>query len=362
MSEHSYRLLPRAYSLRDADGNRKPVSITEALRQYWRSLNFLADRRRTLHALFELGHFLMAIPTIIFFARYVSVSTMVAYFAMFMFLANVANTIWYHRYVSHRAFQFAHPVIPKIILWLNPLGYREEVYALVHHIHHTKSDTDDDPNGPQLSWLGNYAASYFEIDTDMSRAQYEHLKARLAHVGMRFSSYESFQRWACVESIPHYLTRWLFATVLWVTVFYATGGMPLLMAWLAVQFCWHAVVRDFNFRGHAKDGESSQIDGWEFDRRSHALNQRFYGYLAGEWHNNHHAFRASANTAFRPGQVDLPFQMIRFMAKLGIVSSYLDHRRQFNERFADDIANAKRGSAAPHHAHTVPSTDRAGAE
>ncbi|UPG85814.1 hypothetical protein L2Y94_00175 [Luteibacter aegosomatis] len=344
MSEHSYKLLPRAYSLRDSQGNRRPVGLADALRQYGRSLNFVADKRRTLHALFEFTHFLMVIPTIMFFARFASLYTMAAYFAFFFFLANVSNTIWYHRYVSHRAFQFAHPVIPRIILWLNPLGYREEVYALVHHIHHTKADSDEDPNGPQLGWLGNYAASYFEIDTDMTREQYERLKARLLHVGMPFSSYESFQRWACVESIGHYLARWAFATTLWLGVFYAIGGLPLVMSWLAVQFCWHAIVRDFNFRGHAKHDKPSQVDGWDFDRRSLALNHRFYGYLAGEWHNNHHAFRASANTAFRPGQVDIPFQMIRLLAKVGIVSSYLDHRCQFNERFASDIARTARGA------------------
>ncbi|MBB3228869.1 stearoyl-CoA desaturase (delta-9 desaturase) [Luteibacter sp. Sphag1AF] len=333
MNDQSLRLLPRAYSLRDAEGKRKRVTVREALRQYGQSLNFLADRRRTLHAAFEFSHFLMVIPTIIFFAYYVSVSTMVLYFVIFSVLANVANTIWYHRYCSHRAFQFSHPIIPKLCLWFNPLGYREEVYALVHHVHHTKADEDEDPNGPQLSWLGNYAASYFEIDTDITPAQYEHVKARLAHVGMPFSSYESFQRWACVESIPHYLGRWAFATVFWAGVFYAMGGMPTLMAWFAVQFCWHAIVRDFNFRGHGTPEKPKQVDGWDMDRRTLALNQRFYGYLAGEWHNNHHAFRASANTAFMRGQVDIPFQMIRLLKGVGIVSKYHDHRKEFAARF-----------------------------
>lgn len=336
MRDQSLRLLPRTYSLRDENGNRKRVTVREALIQYVHSLNFIADRRRTLHALFEFSHLLMIVPTVVFFALYISVKTMLVFFAIFLFLANVSNTVWYHRYCSHRAFQFAHPVIPKIILWLNPLGYREEVYALVHHIHHTRADTHDDPNGPQLGWLGNYIASYFEIDTDVTPDQFDRIKARLAHIGMPFSTYESFRRWGCVESIAHYLARWAFATSLWLAFWYVVGGTPLLMTWLAVQFCWHAAVRDFNFRGHGTSEKPGQVDGWDFDRKTLAVNQRFYGFLAGEWHNNHHAFRASANTAFMPGQLDVPFQIIRAMKAVGLVTRYHNHKCHFLERFAPE--------------------------
>lgn len=344
MNDMSLKLLPRSYSLRDADGRRKRVTVREALYQYLHSLNFVGDKRRTLHAMFEFSHMLMLIPTAIYFVFYVSVATMLFFVAVLLFLTNVVNTIWYHRYCSHRAFQFSHTLIPRICLWLNPLGYREEVYAIVHHVHHTKADLDEDPNGPQLGWLGNYIASYFEIDTDITPEQYERVKARIAHVGMPFSSFSSFRRWACVESIPHYLARWSVATVLWAGLWWVVGGMPLLMAWFAVQFCWHAAVRDFNYRGHGTHEKPGQVEGWDFDRSSLARNQYFYGYLAGEWHNNHHAFRASANAGFLPSQFDLPFQIIRLMKTCRLVSRYHDHREQFLARYADQIAQDRQGS------------------
>ncbi|GGA81783.1 hypothetical protein GCM10011521_20160 [Arenimonas soli] len=337
MNDHSIKLLPRAYAVRDANGRRRAVSVRDALRQYGRSLNFLADRRRTLHALFEASHLLMLVPTVVFFVYFANLATMLFFFAVFLFLANVTNTVWYHRYCSHRAFRFVSPLLPRICLWLNPLGYREEVYALVHHVHHSNADEENDPNGPQLGWLGNYIASYFEIDTDISEAQYERIKARLKHIGMPFSSYASFRRWGCVESIPHYLARWTLATVLWAALWYALGGLPLLMAWFAVQFCWHGAVRDFNFRGHGSIEAPGQVDGVDFDRSSFARNQRFYGLLAGEWHNNHHAFRASANSGFLPGQLDVPFQFIRLLKKCRLVSHYHDHRQQFMDRYADEM-------------------------
>lgn len=319
--------------MRDAEGRRKRVTLREAWGQYASSLNFAADKRNALHAAFEFGHLASIVPTALFFLCYLSLPSFAVYLLMFTALATFNNTVWYHRYCSHRAFKFSHPIFPRLCLWLNPLGYREEVYAIVHHVHHTKADQDDDPNGPQLGWFGNYTASYFRIDTDISEVQHERLKARLAHLHMPFSSYASFQRWACIESIPHYLARWTFATVFWACVWYFSGGVPFLMAWFAAQFTWHAVVRDFNFRGHGTHEDPKQVDGWDFDRSSLALNQRVYGYLAGEWHNNHHAFRASANTAFLPGQVDIPFLLIRLMHRLGIVASYHDHTRQFRQRY-----------------------------
>ncbi|MGE4072211.1 MAG: hypothetical protein AB7E72_13660 [Lysobacterales bacterium] len=337
MSEPSLRLLPRAYSLRDEQGNARKVTLRDALRQYGRSMNFIADRRRTMHALFETTHLLMLAPALVFFVAYASFPTMLLFFAIFLFLANFVNTVWYHRYCSHRAFRFRSVWVPRILLWLNPLGYREEVYALVHHVHHSHPDRDLDPNGPRLGWLGNYIASYFEIDTEVTEEQYRQIKSRIAHIGMPFASYESFRRWGCVELIPHYLARWVFASVLWTAFWYALGGIPFVMAWYAVQFCWHAAVRDFNFRGHGTAENPKQIDGWDLDRHSFARNQRFYGFLAGEWHNNHHAFRASANTAFLPGQVDVPFQIIRLMKACGLVVRYYDHRSEFLRRFDEQL-------------------------
>lgn len=336
------RLLPRVYAVRDEQGRPVIASVRDALRQYAHSLNFVADRRRTLHALFEFSHWLMAIPTVIFFYRYTSVETMLFFFAVFLVLANFTNTIWYHRYCSHRSFRFSSPWLPRLILWLNPLGYREEVYALVHHVHHLHADGDQDPNGPRLGWLGNYIASYFEVDTDVTETEYERIKGRLLHLNMPFSSYQSFRRWACVESIPHYLARWIFASLLWAGAWYAIGGLPWLFAWLAVQFCWHAVVRDFNFRGHGTQENVGQVDGWDLDRSSFALNQRFYGYLAGEWHNNHHARPGSANCAFLRGQFDIPFLLIRAMKKLRLVSSYNDHRAQFLAKFGQGAAQTEK--------------------
>ncbi len=337
--DRSFRLLPRVYTLRDDEGQRRRPRSIEVLRQYLRTLNFVEDSRNALHTLFEVTHLATLPLAVWFFLRFADVWTFAAYSLVFYVLANVYNTLWYHRYCSHFSFRFASPWWPRLFLWLNPLGYREEVYALRHHVHHNVADEDDDPNGPHLGWLGNYLASSFEIDTDISEKEYERLKQRLAHLHVPFSSYESFQRWACIESVPHYLARWSFANLLWASGWFLVGGVPWLLMWCAVLFSFHAVLRDFNFRGHG-GGKPKHVEHWDFDDSSLALNQRFYGLVAGEWHNNHHAYRASANCGFLPGQLDAPFLLIKLLHACGVVARYNDHQPQFEKRFLSGKAGA----------------------
>jgi sn-1 stearoyl-lipid 9-desaturase len=344
----SVKLLPRVFSLRDAQGRRRLPSTREALRYYADSINFIKDRRKLLHALFEGGYTVTIFATIAFFAKYVDLWSLCLYSVTFYLLANVYNTVWYHRYCSHYAFRFSHPSIPKLFLWLNPFGYREEVYALNHHVHHNSSDEDDDPYGPHLGWLCTYLGSGCNLDTNISVKEYERLKQRVAHIGFPCSSYESFQRWGSVESIPHYLGRWLFASLFWCAFWYSLGGTPWVMMWYAVQFGFHAAARDFNYRGHGGGASSVRhVAGWDFALNTRALNQRFYGWLAGEWHNNHHAFRASANAGFLPGQIDVPFLIIKAMHRLGLVSRFNDHRPQFEKRYLLTPSAGERSAPIP---------------
>jgi stearoyl-CoA desaturase (delta-9 desaturase) len=98
-------------------------------------------------------------------------------------------------------------------------------------------------------------------------------------------------------------------------------------------FTFTFLMRDFNYRGHRRRGEPRHVEGWDLDRDSLALNQRFYGYLAGEWHNNHHSFSASANCGFRPGQPDLAFIVIKGLHRTGVVERFNDHRPHFERKF-----------------------------
>jgi stearoyl-CoA desaturase (delta-9 desaturase) len=50
------------------------------------------------------------------------------------FLSIVYNTLWMHRYCSHRAFRFARPWVRQVFLWTNPIFFREAVIRLLHRL------------------------------------------------------------------------------------------------------------------------------------------------------------------------------------------------------------------------------------
>ena len=112
--------------------------------------------------------------------------------------------------------------------------------------------------------------------------------------------------------------------------------------WYAAVFILTFFMRDFPWRGHGGNFRTHKIDGWEFDRRSRSLNTSLFGFLGGEWHDNHHLLPASANSAFLPGQLDVPFQILRLWRRLGIVVDYNDASETFRRRRLDST-----GSAAP---------------
>jgi sn-1 stearoyl-lipid 9-desaturase len=114
-------------------------------------------------------------------------------------------------------------------------------------------------------------------------------------------------------------------------MFFTLGGIKLVGGWYTSIFVMSFIVRDFNWRGHGGNFRYQKKPGWEFNTKSRALNQYFYGLTVGEWHDNHHKYSMSANNGFLPGQIDIAFQIIKLMRRLGIVKSYMDARPIFEK-------------------------------
>lgn len=240
-------------------------------------------------------------------------------------ISTVHNTVWFHRYCSHKAYRFKHPLARLAFLWTNPIFFREETYALPHHVHHAHSDEIGDPYGPHLGWLGNFIAfeTMQKMNTGIPAWRYEAIVKLLLHVGMPMNSYEDFKRTGSVEPIGHFLARATAAQVMYSTVAYSIGGVELVLAWFAAVFAYLTLLRDFNWRGHG--GRAREAGRG----RSLARNQWFYGLLGSEWHDNHHRFPRSARSGMEPGQIDLAFALIRLLRGLGVVAAYHDDRARY---------------------------------
>ncbi|HWN96222.1 MAG TPA: hypothetical protein VNT99_14395, partial [Methylomirabilota bacterium] len=296
-------------------GHDTPRRLTarEIWSEWLDAINFVKDRSRLLPAASAAYHFATFIIFVLFFALYFSLAAVASTLAIATFIATVYNTVWYHRYCSHRAFRFRNLFFARLFLWTNPVGLREESYVIPHRIHHSKSDEPSDPYGPHLGWLGSYLAteSQQKMNRELSAQEYDRLAKSLDHLGIVKSSYAAYRRTGSVETVWHYVLRTLFANLFWCSLGWLVAGLPGAMAWMAGVFFYTFLVRDFNYRGH----------GGFFIKASKGLpaNQIFYGIIAGEWHDNHHARPRSPRTGLEWWQVDAPYCIIKAMKLCGAV-------------------------------------------
>lgn len=350
-------LLPPTFGHIAPDGSPYRPTTREVLREWLDAIDVRHPARR-LPAAYVAFHLLTGIAGALSFINF-------RWDALFfglgggLFISFVYHTLWYHRYCSHAAFGFTSPWFARALLWTNPLAYREEMYAIPHRVHHERSDQPGDPYGPHLGWLGSYLASESQqkLDTSIDEARYNALVRSLSHIGFPANSYAAFQRTGSVERVGHYLARTLVAQCLWFGSSYIAGGWKYVLTWAATVSIFTFFMRDFPWRGHGGNFRATKIEGWEFDRRSRSLNTPLFGILGGEWHDNHHLLPASANTAFLPGQVDVPFQCLRLLRRLGIVSGYYDAADHFARKYLAAMSGDGPPEIAPSNARDADDRD-----
>jgi stearoyl-CoA desaturase (delta-9 desaturase) len=291
-------------------------TMREVLVEWCDAVAFWKDRGRLVPALSALYHVATFGVFVFFVVRSFSVVAAASVILTSIFIGTTYNTVWYHRYCSHRAFKFRSLFFARIFLWTNPLPFREESYVIPHRIHHSISDEPGDPYGPHLGWLGSYLATETQQKTnrDITPAAYQRLAKSLAHCGFVTNSYEQFRRTGSVENVWHYGARALVANGFWLTLAYLAAGSPGIYAWISGVFLSSLAIRDFNFRGH------SSFLGT--NARGVPVNQVFYGMIGGEWHENHHQQPHLAQSGFSWWQVDVPYGIIRLMKRCGIVTQY----------------------------------------
>jgi len=318
MTEESAKSCPRGLMLPPSYGHgevppRRPT-LGEVLLEWIDAVAFWRNRARRLPAAYAAYHLLTFVVFVAFFIRYFSILNVLVVIAIASGIATVYNTVWYHRYCSHRAFKFRNLGLARVFLWTNPVCFREESYVIPHRIHHSKSDEVGDPYGPHLGWLGSYLAteSQQKMNLQISRREFDRLSRSLEHVGFWHNRYEQYQRTGSVENVWHYAARVTVAHLFWCSLAHAAAGWPGVMAWISGVFLYTFIVRDFNYRGHAGPFFSAV--------KGVPVNQVFYGFIAGEWHENHHAHPRLARSGFSWWQLDVPFILIWLMKAFGFIT------------------------------------------
>ena len=339
-------LRPPPYGWADENGELVQPSNGQILKLFASRLNVFASRKQWLPATFWFNAVFLACFAVAFFVWYFSFKLLFVAFVYSMFGMGSHGTVWYHRYGTHRAFEFSHPFWKHLTRNLVLKQVPEEIYIISHFVHHSKSDQPGDPYNPKGGFLYCFLAGTIHqpIAHDLTEAQYQKTCSYVAHTGLSMNTYEQYQTWGTIahpaKMWVHQVANWAF----WGAVFWLIGGPALVCAIFGGAFAWVIGVRTFNFGAHGS-GHDQRVDGEDFYRGDMSINQFWPGIVSGEWHNNHHLFANSARSGFKWWQLDIPYYYIRVLHAIGGVSTYRDRREEFFKKHYEPWLAAKAAAA-----------------
>ena len=223
-------------------------------------------------------------------------------------------------------------------------------------VHHRFAEKPRDPYNVNGGWLYCFLAdvNHQPIAKNLTEDEYRRAGRLLGPSGLRLNSYEKYMAWGSLSdparTLAHYLLNWSF----WYGVLFGLGGHALATAIFGTSFFWAFGIRTFNFDGHGR-GRDSRRTGNDFHRGDLSINQWWPGYVAGEWHNNHHLYPTSARSGFLPHQLDLAWCVIRACASIGGVTRCRDNRADFyRDHYRPYLAKSTTAGSRRAHRFHVP--------
>jgi fatty-acid desaturase len=323
-----------SYGWSDENGDLVIPTTKRLYTEAFSRINVFKDKRNWI----SLTSWLMAVCMFPFFLlflfKYFSLPLLGAFILYSMIIMSTQATIWFHRYSTHKSFEFRHPIWRFITQNLVLRTFPEEIYVVSHHVHHSKSDKPGDPYNPKggIMYCMLSDVNHQSLNKNLTEEEYNKAACFIKHTGIWMNSYKQYKQWGSIASPLYTIGLWILNWSFWYTMFYLIGGNALACTLFGAAMFWFIFVRAFNYTGHGK-GEVKHVDGIDFDRRNLSINQSRPGLFAGEWHNNHHLYPSSARAGFLPQQIDLAWIYIYIMHKLGAVSSYRDSKKDFIKRY-----------------------------
>lgn len=341
------RVLRRpAYGWTTDDGELSKPTPRELFEELFARLNVFRSRKNWQAAsmwVFTLG---LAPFFLAFVIHHFSWPLVVAGFFYSMVGMGSYGTVWLHRFGTHGTYRFKSKVWRFITRNLVIRVCPDEIYVISHHVHHAKSEEPGDPYNPLAGALYCFLAdtNHQPIATDLSEKDYARVCALLVDTGVPLHTYEEYLKWGTAEKPLYTYVTFALNWAFWYGAFYLIGGHALATALFGSAIVWAIGIRTFNYGAHG-GGKDKRRDGVDFHKKDLSINQLWPGFVAGEWHNNHHLFPSSARNGFLPYQLDLPFLYIRFLKAMGAVTHVKDHTKIFLERHYQPYLERVRAAA-----------------
>jgi fatty-acid desaturase len=331
-----YILKKPSYGWEDEKGELIVPTTKQLWKEAFSRVNIFKNKKNWISAMSWIMAACLVPFFIVFITQYLTWQLAIVSVFYSLIIMGTHGTIWFHRYCTHKAYKFSHPIFRIITQNLVVKTFPEEIYVVSHHVHHTKSDLPGDPYNARAGfWYCMLSdVNHQSINRDLSEKDYYKAYHFMAHSGVQLNNYKQYQKWGSLATPFYTVALWLINWAVWYSLLYLIGGHGLACAVFTSAMFWFVLVRAFNYTGHAK-GKEKHVDGLDFDRSNLAINQTRPGMFTGEWHNNHHLFPGSARAGFLPYQLDLAWIYIFCMYKIGAVSTYKDSKKEFMRKYIE---------------------------
>ncbi|WP_461452029.1 fatty acid desaturase [Mucilaginibacter sp.] len=319
-----------AYGWKDKFGELSKPGPRELLKEFFSRLNVFKNKKNWMSFMSWFMIVLLTPFLALFIFKYFSLKLLIVAFVYGMIVMGTHGTIWLHRYCTHGAYKFSNNFWRFFTQNLTLKIIPEEIYAISHHVHHALSDQPGDPYNANGGFLYCFLAdvNHQPIGRNLTEKDYGKCVNLMRHTGVKTNSFAQYNKWGTLASPMRTITAIVLNWAFWFACFYFIGGLALVCTIFGAAGVWAVGVRTYNYEGHGK-GQDKRREGVDHNRDDMSINQIWPGYVAGEWHNNHHLYPKSARSGFKAYQLDLAWCYIKFLSIIGAVSEYRDSKKEF---------------------------------
>lgn len=323
-----------SYGWKDNQNHLITPTSRQIFKEFFSRLNIFRTRKNWLPFSSWLKVGILSAFFILFLFYFLSWWLLAAAFVYGMIIMGTHGTIWHHRYCTHNAYKFKNNFWRFITQNLTISVIPEEIYVVSHHVHHSKSDQPGDPYNAKAGFLYCFLAdvNHQPIAKNLDEGDYNRVMKLMRHTGVKPNTYAQYQYWGSyanpIRSVIATIINWSF----WYLVFFLIGDHALAFCLFGAAGFWAVGVRTFNYDGHAK-GKGKQHATRDFNHNDESINQLWPGFVAGEWHNNHHLYPKSARSGFKPYQIDFAWYYIRLLNAIGAITNYRDSKKEFYQTY-----------------------------
>jgi len=247
----------------------------------------------------------MLLATLTLGPIYFSWSALLLYVLLLELTMCMGHSVGFHRRLIHRTFQ-CPKWVERTLVWMGTLvGMQGPFWVIQSHDFRDWAQRQPDCHPYLRHGQGMFKDAWWNL-----------------HCRLKLDNPPGFDPGPGIGDDPFYrfLQRtWMAHQIPVAAILFAIGGMPWVVWGVCARVATGVSMHWFvGYICHSHGPQSWLVNGSAI--QAHNVPWAAIPSMGESWHNNHHAFPASARHGLYPGQIDIGYQFVRMLERLGLAS------------------------------------------